>query len=258
MIFDTHAHYDDSAFGEDRVTLIEEMQSKQVGMIVNIGASLASNERTLELVEQYQNIYAAFGIHPNDADTLNSYHFDRIKELCNHPKCVAVGEIGLDYYYSEPAKEIQKEWFIKQMDFAREIKKPIVIHSRDAAKDTLDMMVANQAKDLGGIMHCFSYSKEIAKTVVDMGFYIGVGGVVTFNNGKKLKEVVEYIPMEHIVLETDCPYLSPVPYRGKRNDSTLLHHVVQEIATIKGITTEEVEDITWRNAMQVYSMKEKI
>lgn len=254
MIFDTHAHYDDEAFDEDRHELIAAMQEQGIARIVNIGSSFEANERTLELTKQYDFIKAAFGIHPEFADQLNEENFKRIEELCKMDVCVAVGEIGLDCYWPEPDVSIQKPWFERQMDLAKRIGKPIVVHSRDAAQETYDMMKASGAQDIGGVVHCFSYSKEMAKQFVDMGFFIGVGGVITFKNGKKLKEVVEYLPLEHIVLETDCPYLAPVPFRGKRNSSLLLPHVVDAISEIKGISHEEVERITWENAHRLYHL----
>ncbi len=254
MIFDTHAHYDDEAFDEDRHELLSAMREQGIEKIVNIGASLRSNEQTLELVKQYDFMMAAFGVHPNDADKLNEENFKRIEELCKMDKCVAVGEIGLDYYWPEPDPALQKPWFERQMDLARRIGKPIVVHSRDAAQDTYDMMKAANARDIGGVVHCFSYSKEMAKLFMDMGFYIGIGGVVTFKNSKKLKEVVEYMPLDYLVLETDCPYLAPVPFRGKRNSSLLLPHVIDEISEIKGVSREVVEQITWDNAHKLYRL----
>lgn len=254
MIFDTHAHYDDEAFDEDRHELLLGMKEQGIAKLINIGSSFEANERTLELARQYGFIKAAFGIHPEFADQLNEENFKRIEALCRLGECVAVGEIGLDCYWPEPDVSIQKPWFERQMDLARRIGKPIVVHSRDAAQETYEMMKAAGAGDIGGVVHCFSYSKEMAKLFVDMGFYIGVGGVITFKNGKKLKEVVEYIPLEHIVLETDCPYLAPVPFRGKRNSSLLLPHVVEAISEIKGISREEVERITWDNAHRLYRL----
>ena len=169
-------------------------------------------------------------------------------------KCVAVGEIGLDYYWDEPDRDTQKKWFLRQLDLARECGKPVVIHSRDAAKDTVDIMTAEKCGEIGGVIHCFSYTKETARTFLDMGFYIGIGGVLTFKNAKKLVEVAEYVPMERIVLETDCPYLAPVPYRGKRNCSLFIPYVVEALAQIKGITEEEVRRITWKNAHELYRL----
>ena len=252
MIIDTHAHYDDKAFDEDRAELLQSMQGAGVGRIVNIGSSLGACKRTIQLMEQYDFVYGALGIHPTDSGELTESDIEWIQENCALEKCVAVGEIGLDYYWDEPDRAIQKKWFVRQLALAKEVKLPVVIHSRDAAQDTVDIMKAENARDLGGVVHCYSYSKELAKTFLDMGFYFGIGGVVTFNNGRKLKEVVEYLPMDRIVLETDSPYLAPVPYRGKRNDSRKLSYVVEQIATIKGLTPEEIIQTTTQNAHNLY------
>lgn len=252
MIIDTHAHYDDKAFDEDRAELLQSMQGAGVGRIVNIGSSLGACKRTIQLMEQYGFVYGALGIHPTDSGELTESDIEWIQENCALEKCVAVGEIGLDYYWDEPDRAIQKEWFVRQLALAKEVRLPVVIHSRDAAQDTVDIMKAENARDLGGVVHCYSYSRELAKNFLDMGFYFGIGGVVTFNNGRKLKEVVEYLPLDRIVLETDSPYLAPVPFRGKRNDSGKLTYVVEQIAQIKGISIEEVQQITTRNAYNLY------
>lgn len=252
MIFDTHAHYDDDAFDEDREELLGSMQANGVGKIVNIGASLNSCKQTIELMQKYDFVYGAIGVHPNEVEELSEESFAQLKEWCKSEKCVAVGEIGLDYYYDEPSPDIQKKWFIRQLNLARENSKPVVIHSRDAAKDTIDIMKEQHAEEIGGVVHCFSYTKETAKIMLDMGFYIGIGGVLTFKNGVKLKEAADFIPMDRIVLETDCPYLAPVPFRGKRNSSLYLPYVVSVLAEIKGISEEEVRRITWENAHRMY------
>ena len=254
MIFDTHAHYDDEQFDIDRDSLLLSMKENGIGTIVNIGANLASSKTTLELAHKYDFIYGAVGVHPSDSAELSDDNFDRIRQMCADEKCVAIGEIGLDYYWPEPDHEIQKKWFVRQLDLAREVKLPVVIHSRDAAADTVEVLKDNNAGDIGGVVHCFSYSKEVATLCVKMGFYIGVGGVLTFKNGKKLKEVVSEIPIEKIILETDCPYLAPEPNRGKRNSSLNLPYVVKAMAEIKGISEEEVIDITERNARDMYRL----
>ena len=252
MIIDTHAHYDDKAFDEDRDTLLAGMAEAGISRIVNIGSSLDACRRTLELMDKYNFIYGAIGVHPCDSAELTEESLAWIREVSSHEKCVAIGEIGLDYYWDEPDRDIQKKWFIRQMDIAREVKLPIVIHSSDAAKETIDIMTAQRAQEIGGVVHCYSYSKELAKTFLDMGFYFGIGGVVTFSNGKKLKEALEYIPMDRIVTETDSPYLAPVPFRGKRNDSTKLPYVIEQIATIKGMRQEDVMQICKENAYKLY------
>lgn len=252
MIIDTHAHYDDKAFEEDRTEVLESMAGEGIGRIVNIGSSLGACKRTIQLMEQYDFIYGALGVHPTDSGELTEEDIEWLRTQCALEKCVAVGEIGLDYYWDEPDREIQKKWFVRQLELAKEVKLPVVIHSRDAAQDTVDIMKAEQAQEIGGVVHCYSYSRELAKTFLDMGFYFGIGGVVTFNNGRKLKEVVEYLPMDRIVLETDSPYLAPVPFRGKRNDSRKLSYVVEQIANIKGIFPEEVQQTTTQNAYNLY------
>ena len=254
MIFDTHAHYDDEQFDEDREALIASFANAGIGNVVNIGASMASSERSVELAHKYDFIYAAVGVHPSEVEELDESAIERLTVLGKDSKCVAIGEIGLDYHWPDPTPEIQKKWFVRQLELAREMKLPVVIHSRDAAKDTMDIMHDEHAEDIGGVVHCFSYSKEIAKECVDMGFYIGVGGVITFKNGRKLREVVEETPMEKIILETDCPYLSPEPYRGKRNSSLNLPYVVKEISNIKGISEEDVIRITEENAKRMYGL----
>lgn len=254
MIFDTHAHYDDEAFEEDREELLASMAGAGIGKITNIAADLNSCKTTKELMDRYEFIYGAFGVHPNNVEHLTDADLLWIKELCGHKKCVAVGEIGLDYYYDEPEREVQKIWFGKQLELAKEVSLPVVIHSRDAAKDTIDLMKEHHAEEIGGVIHCYSYSKESAAIFLNMGFYIGIGGVLTFKNGVKLKEVASYVPMDRIVLETDCPYLAPAPNRGKRNSSLYLPYVVEALAEIKGISPEEVRRITWENAHRLYHL----
>lgn len=263
MIFETHAHYDDEAFDEDREELLSGMKASGIETIVNIAADLESCKSTLALCEKYPFIYGALGVHPSSVGELNSETFEWLRKTVrenstqNGGKIIAIGEIGLDYYWEkeEAAKENQKKWFEQQIELARELKLPMVIHSRDAAKDTADMMNVLRTQEIGGIVHCYSYSKELAAEFLKMGFSFGIGGVITFSNAKKLKEVVEYLPMDAIVLETDCPYLAPVPNRGKRNSSLNLPYVVEEIAQIKGMDAERVIEITKENARRVYRMK---
>lgn len=252
MIFETHAHYDDEAFDEDRAGLVASLPVQGIGRVVNIGANLASCKKTLELMAQYPFVYGALGIHPSETAELDEASFAWLQEQCRNSKCVAIGEIGLDYYWPEPDREIQKKWFKRQLQLAREEKLPVVIHSRDAAMDTIDIMKEQHAEEIGGVIHCFSYTKETAAVFLNMGFYIGIGGVVTFKNAKKLKEAVEYLPMDRIVLETDCPYLAPEPNRGKRNSSLNIPYVIEEIARIKQLPKEQVEAITWENAEKLY------
>lgn len=253
MIFDTHAHYDDGQFDDDREELLRSMPENGVGTIVNVSASYVSCERVVNMVKNYPFMYAAVGIHPDEVGDLNEASFARMKELFRRDKVVAVGEIGLDYYWDKETHDLQKEWFIRQLELAGELNLPVLIHSREAAADTMEIM-KEYAGGLKGVIHCYSYSKEMAGEYVKMGFYIGVGGVVTFKNARKLKETVEEIPLEAILLETDCPYLAPEPFRGKRNNSAYIRYVAEEIAKLKGLTCEEVIRQTEKNARELYAV----
>ena len=252
MIFDTHAHYDDEAFDLDREELLLSMKEHGIGKIVNAGSSFATNEQILELVKKYDFIKASIGIHPELAYELTEQNFKQIEEWCKMDCCVAVGEIGLDYYWPEPDHEIQKKWFLAQLKMAKELDLPVIIHSRDAAADTLDILKSDAATGLRGIIHCYSYSKEMAVEFEKLGYYFGIGGVITFQNAKKLVEVVEYLPLEKIVLETDSPYLSPVPNRGKRNSSLNIPYIAEKIAEIKKIPYDTVVEVTEKNARRLY------
>ena len=253
-IFDTHAHYDDEDFDADRYELLESMKEHGVGTIVNIGASMRSCKTTLALAEKYPFVYGALGIHPSDCGKMTEEDIQWIKANAANEKIVAIGEIGLDYYWDNVERDVQKKWFVRQLEIAKETGLPVVIHSRDAAQDTFDMIKEHHAGTTGGVIHCFSYGVEMAREYLNMDYYIGVGGVLTFKNGKKLKEVVEYAPMDKLVLETDCPYLAPVPYRGKRNSSLYLTHVVEEMAAIKGMSVEDVIRVTAENAKRLYRL----
>ena len=258
VIFETHAHYDDEAFAQDRENLLASMQEHGIGYIVNACASIESLKDTEELMEKYPFVYGAFGIHPDDAEKMTEETLEEIRQLSRLPKAVAIGEIGLDYYWhkEEHEHEIQKKMFLAQMEIAREEKLPFMVHSRDAAKDTLDLVQDCMKGGMyGGIIHCFSYGKEMAREYLDMGLYLGIGGVVTFKNAKKLKEVVAYAPLEQLVLETDSPYLSPEPNRGKRNSSLNLPYVAEAIAQIKGCSEEEVIAVTEENAKKLLLRK---
>ncbi len=252
-IFDSHAHYDSHQFDEDREALMQEIEEQNIGTIVNSAADWDSLTEVVELAEKYPFVYAAVGLHPDEVKVLNEEKFSFLKEQCQKDKVVAVGEIGLDYYWDNTPRDIQEKWFIRQLELARELDLPVIIHSRDAAEDTLRIM-KQHGEGLRGVIHCFSYSKELANEYVKMGFYIGIGGVVTFKNGKKLKEIVKEIPLERILLETDCPYLAPVPHRGKRNSSLYLPYVVQEIAELRGITCEEVVEQTEKNGKTLFGI----
>lgn len=255
MIFDTHAHYDDEAFDEDRDALLRELfENGGVCGIVDQGTTVKTSEAAIELAERYEHMYAAVGIHPECADENSISELEIIHSLAAHKKVVAIGEIGLDYYYEVP-RDLQKEVFTAQIELANELSMPVVIHDREAHGDTLDIITRLRPK---GILHCFSGSVEMAKQVVALGMYIGIGGVVTFKNARKTVEVVSAIPLESIVLETDCPYLAPVPFRGKRNDSGMIIHTARRIAEIRGITEEQVLAVTKANAERVYFRRNDI
>ena len=251
MIFESHAHYDSEQFDEDRHELLMSMPENGVGTIINSGANWDSVTEVVEMAEKYPFMYAAVGMHPDEVGDLDDGRFEFMKKQCQKDKVVAVGEIGLDYYWDNEAHDVQKKWFIKQLDLARELDLPVIIHSREAAADTMEIM-KEHGKGLRGVIHCFSSSKELALEYVKMGFYIGVGGVVTFKNAKKLKEVVEAVPLEHILLETDCPYLAPTPFRGKRNSSIYISYIADEVANIKGVTYEEVVAQTEQNGKDLF------
>ena len=253
MIFETHAHYDDEQFDEDREQLLAGLQEAGIETVVNVGATLEGCLSTIRLAEQYPFIYAAVGVHPDEVGTLDEEKFSWLKEKLSHEKVVAVGEIGFDYYWDQESHEVQKKWFLRQLEAAREAGLPVIIHSREAAADTLEMM-KEYGQDLKGIIHCYSYSVEHAREYVKMGYLLGIGGVVTFKNARKLKEVVEEIPLEALVLETDCPYLAPVPNRGKRNSSLNLPLIAEEIAAIKQISREEVITQRRENARKLFGV----
>ena len=255
MIFDTHAHYDDEAFDEDRDEVLTSLREWGVGTVVNVGASMEGSRRSVSLSEQYEFVYSAVGVHPDEVGELREEDMEWMREQLQKPKVVAVGEIGLDYYWDKEGHDLQKKWFLRQLELAKELKKPVIIHSREAAADTMELLKANDHGEMPMVMHCYSYSMEMAREYRKMGLYLGIGGVLTFKNAKKLKETVLESPMEYLLLETDCPYLAPVPNRGKRNDSGMLKYVVQELAALKGITPEEVIRITEENARRFYGIQ---
>ena len=254
MIFESHAHYDDRRFDSDRDKLLSSMQEQGIETIINVGSDLRGAQETVALTEKYDFIYGAVGIHPSDIGDLNEEVYTWMQETSRRPKIAAIGEIGLDYYWDkdEEVKRSQRYWFCRQMELAREEGLPVIIHSRDAAEDTLKLVQGIHGEEIPGVIHCFSYSLEMAKEYIRMGYYIGIGGVVTFKKAKKLKEVAAQIPLEHILLETDCPYLAPEPERGKRYSSLNLPYVVQEIAELRGISREEVEEVTRENARRLF------
>ncbi len=274
MIIDTHVHYDDEAFDSDREELIGSLQENNIGFVLDVGSTKESLPKIRGLINRYDFVYGAMGLHPDEIGDLTDELLDELREDMRNPKVLAVGEIGLDYYWNKEEKELQMAAFRRQIRLAQECGKPVVIHSREAAADTLNIVremygkgslweelhgtVPARVGDAGpaerkGVMHCYSYSVEQARIYTrELGFYLGIGGVVTFKNAKKLKEVVADTPLEYLVLETDCPYLAPVPYRGKRNASLYLPHVVRAIAELKGVSCEEVEHVTEENAKRLF------
>lgn len=258
MIIDTHAHYDDEDFLEDQQQILMGLKEKRVELVINAAASMDGCRNTLDLIDQYPFVYGMQGIHPDCVGELTEADIEFIKKNAYHEKIVAIGEIGLDYHWDVAPRGTQKYWFQRQMEIAREVKLPICIHSRDAAADTITEMEKADAASIGGVIHCYSYSAELAKEFLSMGFYFGIGGVVTFKNGRKCKETVELLPMDKILLETDAPYLAPEPFRGKRNESNYLSYVAETIASIKGISADEVISITNDNARRLYKKLENI
>lgn len=257
MIFDTHSHYNDEAFQDDLPAIVRQFPEAGICGAVNVASDLSSIDEVLALAKAYPQFYAALGIHPSDCAPLTESRLLLIQEKLHEPKVVAVGEIGLDYHYDEPDREMQKKWFRRQLRMAQEADLPVIIHSRDAAQDTIQILLEEQGHFSGGVIHCYSYSPEMAEQFVRMGYYIGVGGVVTFKNGRRLKETVQRIPLERIVLETDCPYMAPVPHRGERNSSLYLPLVAREIAQLLQIQEEEVIRVTYENAKRLYRLDER-
>lgn len=254
VIFETHAHYEDARFDKDRDQLLASMKQHGIAAIVNAASTLETTRQSIALAQAYDFIYASVGVHPSETDGLTETDLEWLHEQAGQPKVIAVGEIGLDYYWEkeEQARARQRYWFDRQLELAKTAGLPVIIHSRDAAADTMEIMRKAHDMQIPGVIHCFSYSAEIAEAYVDMGYYIGIGGVVTFKNAKKLKEAVARIPLEWIVLETDCPYMAPEPFRGRRNSSLYLPYIIKEIAKIKGVSEQDVMEITTRNAQQMY------
>ncbi|MCI8311497.1 MAG: TatD family hydrolase [Lachnospiraceae bacterium] len=258
MIFDSHAHYDDQAFDSDREEVLASLQKSGIGTVVNVGASLEGTRRTIELTRKYPFIYGAAGVHPSEVKELDEERFLWLRKQCMQEKIVAVGETGLDYYWDKEHHELQKKWFIRQLRLAKELHLPVIIHSREAAADTMEILKQEYSIQTKAVIHCYSYALEMARIYVEMGYYLGIGGVITFKNAKKLKEVVQEIPLSHLLLETDCPYLSPEPYRGARNDSRNLSYVVEAVAKLKGCSIEEVIQTTEENARKFYGIEQEV
>ena len=251
MLFDTHAHMDDLAFQEDRESILEGLADKGVGLVMNPGCSLASSRNAVALAEKYPFVYAAVGSHPDVADEVNEETLEEYRKLCKlHEKVKAIGEIGIDYHYEDIPRERQLKAFRMQMELAREVGLPVIVHEREAHED--GMAVVREFPDVTGVFHCYSGSAEMARQLVDKGWYIGFTGVLTFKNARKAIETAQAIPIDRIVLETDCPYMAPVPYRGKRNDPGYLCHMAEKLAEIRGLSLEEIHQITFENGKRLY------
>ncbi len=248
-IFDTHAHYDDERFNEDRDELISSLFSSSVSHIIGCGCDLKSSLANIALAERYPEFYAAVGVHPHEAAECTREDLDEIKKLYRHQKVVAIGEIGLDYYYDFSPRDRQIEVFTEQIKLANELKLPVIIHDREAHEDTLNILKQLKPK---GVVHCFSGSREMAEEIVKLGLYIGLGGAVTFKNARRPIEVAEYLPLDRLLLETDAPYMTPVPFRGKRCDSSHIAYTAEKIAEVKRIAVQELIDICTENAKKLF------
>lgn len=255
MYFDTHAHYDDKAFDEDREELLQKLASADVGLIIDPGCDVDSSRKALELAERFPFVYAAVGLHPEELDKYSPESFEEICSMARHPKCVAIGEIGLDYYWDASHKEEQKELFRRQIELALELGKPVIIHDREAHGDCLE--IVRDYPGLRGVFHCYSGSAEMAKELLKLGWYLGFDGPITYKNARKALEVLELCPVDRMLIETDSPYLSPVPMRGKRNDSSNLRYVVEKIALIKELSHEQTAALTMANGCRLFGIERK-
>lgn len=256
MLFDSHAHINDERFDEDRDEVIEHLRENSIDLVVNPGADMPSSRSAVELANKVDFIYSAVGVHPHDVETMADKDLEELKNLAKeNEKVVAIGEIGLDYYYDLSPRELQKEWFIKQIELANELGLPFIVHDRDAHGDTFDIIKKYKAPETGCVLHCYSGSLELALEYIKMGCYISIPGTVTFKNNRKTVEVAENIPMEWMFIETDSPYLTPVPYRGKRNDPSKVRYVAEKVAELRGISYEEVCEITKENAKKFFNIK---
>ena len=251
MLFDTHAHMNDPAFDEDREQVLLSLKDKGVEYMMNVGCCLDSSKDCIAMAEQYPFVYASVGSHPDSADEVNEETLEEYRKLCKlHDKVKAIGEIGIDYHYEDIPRELQMKAFRMQMELAREVKLPVIVHEREAHED--GMAVVREFSDVTGVFHCYSGSAEMARQLVDKGWYIGFTGVLTFKNARKAIETAQAIPIDRIVLETDCPYMAPVPHRGKRNDPGYLGHMAEKLAEIRGLSLEEIHQITFENGKRLY------
>ena len=252
MYFDTHAHYDDEAFDTDRDELLSSLPEAGVTLVIDPGCDVSSSEKAIALAERFPHVYAAVGIHPEELGKMQPGDLEKIEALCQSPKCVAIGEIGLDYYWDDTHKEEQKALFIEQLELALRHDKPVIIHDREAHGDCLD--IVRRYPDVRGVFHCYSGSREMAEELLRRGWYLGFDGPITYKNARKAIEVLEICPLDCLLIETDSPYLSPVPRRGKRNDSRNLRYVVEKIAEVKGLGCEEVVKASMENGRRLFNI----
>lgn len=250
-IFDSHAHYNDEQFDIDRDSVLASLPEAGIVGIINCGTDVNTSLISLDYAEKYPYVYAACGIHPEEADNICYADYDKIEKMLSHEKCVALGEIGLDYHYDFVPKNVQLEVFERQIEIAVKNDIPVIVHDREAHGDTLELMKKYRPK---GVLHCFSGSVETAKEIIDMGMYIGLGGAVTFKNAVKPVEVAAFVPEDRLLVETDCPYMAPVPMRGKRNDSSYIIYVAEKLAEIRNCTAEHILDVTDKNAHTLFNI----
>lgn len=255
MLIDSHAHLDDRKFDDDRESLIKNFKNNNIELVINIGADLKTSQASVELAEKHDAIYAAVGVHPHSAKEVNTMVMEQLKELAENEKVIAIGEIGLDYYYDNSPRDVQRKWFIEQLKLAKELDLPVIIHTRDAAGETFEILKNNQNGNVRGVLHSYSGSVEMALDYVKMGFYISIGGPVTFKNARIVREVAEAVPLDKLLIETDCPYLTPEPYRGKRNEPVYVKYTAEKIAEIKKISYDDLVKATNANTRKLFNIK---
>ncbi len=256
MLFDSHAHYDDEKFDSDRDEILGSMRENNVGYIMNSCSSLNDLPKMFGIAEKYPFVYLSAGIHPHEVSDLCEEDMERLEKACGHERVKAVGEIGLDYFYDNSPRDLQKKWFARQVELAKKLNMPIVIHDRDAHADTMDILRDADVRDIGGEFHCYAGSVEMAREILDWGMYIAFGGSLTFKKSVRAVEVAKYVPLDRIMIETDCPYLTPEPHRGKRNSSLYIKYVAEKLADIKGVSVEEIEKVTAENAKKCFGISE--
>lgn len=252
MFFDSHAHYDDERFDADREQVLTGLSAYQVDHVINVGSDMTSSRTSISLSQKYDFIYAAVGVHPHETEQMTEQDLEQLKDWLTQPKVVALGEIGLDYYYDHSPRQTQRYWFDRQLSLAEECKVPVIIHDRDAHGDTLELL--QKHGHVRGVLHCYSGSVEMAQQLLNMGFYLGFGGSCTFKNAKTLPQVIQMVPEDRFLIETDCPYLAPVPHRGERNHSGLLPFVAAKIGDLRGWTVEQVAQISAENTKRLFDI----